>query len=126
MIGTKIYTPEDYEVLKTWWEARGMDYIPERFLSGFGVMVENVASGFIYKTDSCMAIIENFISNPNTPKEIRDQAIDQIIQLLLDYAATQGIESLVAFSDLPVIIERAKKFSFAVPEGSYKMMIRSV
>lgn len=122
----KIYTPKDYPMLVSWWQARDMDIIPERYLSGTGVMVENVACGFLYKTDSCMGIIENFIANPDSNKEDRDCALDMIIKCILDYCEVMGIESLVAFSTLPIIIERAKKFSFTVPRGTYTMLTKKV
>ena len=126
MISPKFYTKDDYKVLQSWWDARKIAHIPERYLSTMGIMVENVACGFIYTTDSAMAIIENFVSNPETPKDIRNKALDLIIECMLDYCLATGIESIVAFSELPVIVERAKKFSFVVPEGSYKMMTRRV
>ena len=84
-----------------------------------GLLMENVAAGFLYQTDSCIAFLENFVSNPSaTPRQVSD-AVDEITQALLDYAGEIGIKNIVVLTRLGSIEKRAEKFGLKKNPNAY-------
>lgn len=62
------HTKEDYELFKQWWALWNWDAIPSAFLPQNSVVVcnddgEPLAAVFIYKTDTPICWIENYISS---------------------------------------------------------------
>lgn len=127
MIGARRYIEEhDYEMLCQWWIDH--DEVPPIacLYPETGFIVENVAAAFLYKTDSCMALIEMIIYNPRSPKEIRQKALDDVIEAVILEAKGQDFEVLAGFTDLPVVVERSKKFNFNNEEKQYTMITREL
>lgn len=127
MIGVRQYVPEDYDTIKHWWTLHGSSVVPPRLLPKVGFVVENVAAAFLYRTDAPVGWIENLISNPSISKDIRSQGIDLLLQTLFEYADSTGIENLVSFTDVDVVVKRAvEKFQVKVHPENYKMLSRRV
>lgn len=112
MIGARRYKEDDFEMISLWWEKHGLlaplkDMYPEH-----GFVVENVAAAFLYKTDSAISLIEMVAYNPDAPKDIRQKALDEVIEAVIMTAKGMGFKTLSGFTDLQVVVERAKKFGF--------------
>lgn len=81
----RTFTKKDYPKLCKWLTAHGMDSPPIEMLPPTGFIVDGVACGFAYMTDSPIAIFDCFVSNPKSKKEDREDAINDIILTLLEY-----------------------------------------
>lgn len=84
-----------YEIISTWWTAWKWDIIPTVALPENGIVIYSdcgipLCAGFIYKTDSCIAWIENIISNKSAPKDKRGGAVDFLIKALCERAKELG------------------------------------
>jgi hypothetical protein len=125
----KYNTDRDYQLLKSWYEMWAMRPPAPEEMSSFGVVAEGadggIAAGFLLKTDTCTALLEGFISNPETWSFERDEALDHVSQHLIDAALIQGYKNIVCFTKLPAIAKRARKLGFK-EIGDYKLLSRGV
>ena len=77
------YNPSDYFTVASWWSKQKWPVIPSDHLPEHGFIVDGIAAGFLYKTDSKFALLEFVIANPDTSKEDRSKALDLVIDSLL-------------------------------------------
>lgn len=108
---------EDHEkYYDLWFEQRKAEKPPRDLVSPTGIVVSfmdtPVCMGFMCKTDSKMALMTNFISDPNSPKEIRSICLDLLIDHLMDLARSEDFKFITAATVLPVIVERFEKHDF--------------
>lgn len=90
----RLYKPEDYKTIYGWWKDWGWEPFPEVAMPENGVIVfegdVDLAASFIYKTDSCVCWIENFISNKKAPRDLRGGAVEFLIQSSYEHAKDMG------------------------------------
>ena len=115
---------EDWDILKKWWgywpnsSTPPKDYLPDNGTNG--IMIEDngqpVIAGFIYQTNSKLAIIEGLISNPNyRGKKNRDKAIEVLIACLQDAVKLMGYKYIFGMTNNKKIIENLKiKFDWSL------------
>ena len=65
--------------------------------------------GFIYKTDSSVAYMEHYISNPLSERHARKQAMQLVTAYLIKQARDAGFRYLIASSDKTTICTLAKE-----------------
>lgn len=106
------YDKKDYESVCDWMNSRGLDPIPESVLPEVGSIVEGIACGFLYQTDSKMAIIEHYITNPFADKAMRRQSMQLVTAHLLKQARDLGFKYIIAASDHKSICKLAKDNGF--------------
>lgn len=83
-----------------WLEKHQFPLPPEQMLPPEGYMIEDIACGFLYTTDSTFGWIEWVFSNPTKTKEERQVALDLLMALLEAQAKDLGVE--VIFSSASV------------------------
>lgn len=80
----RVYTPEDYPMVCSWWDGHKWPQIPQESLSKTGLIVEvnnvPVCAGWIYKSDSNLAWFEWLVCDPKAGKEERNLAIPFLIE----------------------------------------------
>lgn len=80
----------DYNILKEWWgfwrfPAPSLLALPDYGLGGMMIQNdsgEDVACGFIYDTNSHVALIEFVVSNPKSSKKDREEGILKLLEEL--------------------------------------------
>ena len=77
-----------------WSIARGEALTTPEMLPKVGFIVEGVAAGWLYQTDSALGIIENFVTNPEAPARRRWVAVDELATALERHAKSLGIQAL--------------------------------
>ena len=117
----RLYTEQDHSEVSKWWSAHNMPAIPKMALPKVGFMVQGVAAGFLYQTDSSVAFIENFISNPESDWATRQTALDDITNSILRYAISHGFKQVVALTTSQAIYERACPMGFT-PQGAFQVL----
>lgn len=93
----------DYEMLMRWWVARDHEVVPSNLLPKLGVIVDDIAAGFLYQTDSKLGILENFITSPDASPRQSHQALTEVTRELREFAETAEIETLVVFTKRPSV-----------------------
>jgi hypothetical protein len=119
----RLYVPADYKRLQAFYASWDLKAPDPMFLPHIGYMVDDIAAGFIYFTDSKIAIIDNFITNKQSNKEERDSALDGIVKALLGSAKTGGAKMIKCDSDIDAIKKRAVKMGFT-PVGIFSAFAR--
>lgn len=110
---------EYFDVMKSWWHLRDKPSPDIHFLPPTGVMVWfgdlPLCAGFLFKTDANIAIINHLVSNPAIPgvkKWVRSEAIDFLIETLIEKAKEDGYNLITASSNVRRLNERYEKFEF--------------
>lgn len=119
------YVPADYTALGELYKTWGLPPPSRDFLPHIGYMVDGLACGFIYFTDSKVAIIDNFITNKQAEREVRDIALDKIIEALLGSAKTAGCKLVKCDSNLNAIKQRASNWG-AVCLGDFTVYAKGI
>lgn len=101
-----------YRMLCAWWESRGLPIIPIDMLPTYGLIVDQIAAGFLIVTDCNLGFLEFYITNPESDKSKRDIAIDKITSALIRYGQAVGISNFKCDTQIPAIRDRAEKFGF--------------
>ena len=66
-------TSEDYDTLVSWWKGHGWEVTPVSCLPPDGFIIEGVCAGWLYLTNSSLALFGWPVGNPDAnPKEIRE------------------------------------------------------
>jgi hypothetical protein len=120
------YAPQDYGLIKSWWEARSFPAIAPTFLPKTGFIVENHAVGFLYRTDSALAWMEWITTNPESDKIERDKALNLLIETLFTEAKRLGHSVLFTSVQDAGLIERYQRHGFALSEGGMSNMVKVV
>lgn len=107
-----MFKPEDYVQLTRWFRLREVPVPPLEFLSNHGYIVDDVAAGFLYLTNSAVGIIDGYVTNPESDKSARDNALDWITIHLTAYAKNSGCKLLKCDSKIKEVIIRAKDHGF--------------
>lgn len=108
----RLYEADDYAVLKSWFQARGMATPPPSALPALGVIVDNAAAGFLIQSDTSVAVIDFYISNPKIEAHRRDAALDHVTETLFKHAKRLGFKYVKCTTRLEAIAKRAKTHGF--------------
>ena len=80
------FIASDLGMVNEWCLAHGREAVPLNRLPGMGLIVPGVACGFLYRTDSTLALLEGFVTNPGASLRSRSAALDAITEGLISYA----------------------------------------
>ena len=130
MFEVKPYTKDDYQTVSQWWKQWDWEGIPEAFLPENGLIVTHdempVCAAFIYKTDTPIYWIENYISDIEADKVIRSDALDLLILSCIEKAKDMG--ALVAMSSIKHngLGKRLEKSGFVVSDKNMTAYMRGL
>jgi len=112
------FDPERHgAMIQAWAGERGLA-VPLDHLPRGGRIVEDLAVGFMYRTDSKVAILEGLVANPEASAQYRDVAIDRIIGALFDMVRADGYDLVWAWTAHPAVVERCLKLGFKEGPGA--------
>lgn len=125
MVKIRKFKPEDYGQLASWAADRDVSLPPLDALSTIGLIVDDVAAGFLYFTNSSIALLEGFIANPKTDKNDRDSAVNWITLNLIELAKSNGVKILKCDTKIETVINRAYNFGFE-DKGTARVLIKEL
>jgi len=111
-IKMRAFEKKDYAILCHWCWLRDKPSPPEWAVPDTGFIVDHVAAGFLILTSNGCAILDFYVSNPNSNKDERDKALDLITEELIEAAREVGVRLLVCSSRSEAIKVRAMKHGF--------------
>jgi len=107
------FTRDSLSTVNSWRAARGMRPLRPDALPKIGLMVEGLAAGFLFETESPeVAILDSFITNPEAPLRKRYRACQEILAALGKLAAEKGISRLVGFTDSRGVADMAARLGY--------------
>ena len=126
MAPVRPYTPADYPLISSWWNARSFPPIPPQFLPPTGFIVGDHAAGFLYSTDSGIAWMEWITTNPQSVKIDRDNALNSLIDALTVEAKRLGFSAVFTSVADSGLISRYARHGFGVTDTTMTNMVRVV
>lgn len=92
------FAPQDLDELNRWYAARGLPLVPLSALPAIGVVVDGVAAGFLYRTDSDIALLDGYVTNPAAGGRARRAAFDAIVEELVRAAKCAGARRVIGMA----------------------------
>ena len=130
MFEVKPYSPENYAELSQWWAEWGWPPIPEAYLPPDGLIVsaegKNICAAFLYRTNTPICWAENYISFKGADKRIRQNALDLLIESLVEKAMTFNFQVVMSSIHHPVLGKRLEKSGFIVSDTNMTTYMRKV
>lgn len=102
-MGIKRYKPTDYAGIVSWYKARGLSAPPKDSLSTMGFVADNRVAGWLYLTNSNVALIEGVISNPYTVPSLRRASLQKLAGVMVDSALSLGYTTIKVDTNHPSI-----------------------
>ncbi len=105
----------DYEKFCEWWAysrfpAPPKEYLPNHGFGGLKITDENgidVCAGFLFETNSSLAWLEFIVASPEIrDKEVRKEALTDLIRYLTVHAQQKGFKSVFASLTSKSLIEK--------------------
>lgn len=106
------YTHRDYPMIKEWYERRGKQAPSPAILSDMGYIADERVCGFLYLTNSNMAMIEGIISNPESVPSLRKESLTKLLGYMIDTSLLLGYENIFGLTAHPSMHKQAEKFGF--------------
>lgn len=113
---TQIYTPLEYKLLDAWGTARNFPTPDEKFLPRNGLLVlcdgKPVVMGFLFSTDANVAAIAHIMSDPESLKNVRREALDWLMDVLCMRALQLGFTQVNCSTNIPALGVKFEEFGF--------------
>ncbi len=122
----KRFELSDLGEINSWYQERGLTALGAEFLPKTGYIVSQVAAGFLYTTDSNLALLEGYITNPRASKRVCITAIDSITTALLRTAKELGVKHILAFCDSHGIKRIAQRRHGMSEVGNFSLVTREI
>jgi len=119
-------TQSDLSVINAWRDQRKIPVL--RFIPPIGVMIEDVASGFllpIYQVPD-LAWIELFTSNPEAGIFDVNRAVELIVGKLEAIAFMMGVRHVFSISAKSGIVKKAKRMGFSESPEKFSFLSKEL
>ncbi|WP_426752965.1 hypothetical protein [Myxococcus sp. Y35] len=110
-----------YAQFESWLKVRD-DSMPPETLPQTGFIIPGKAVGFLYRTDSCIAMIENLVAAPGLSKEERSEALDLVVKAIMAEAKKLGFTLLMGYTQLDAVVKRAERLGFTHADSGYHIV----
>jgi hypothetical protein len=121
---------EDYPELCEWWRQRKWHAPAKSKLSQYGLIAEDsrgkLAAAWFYFTGSSWGFLEYIVTNPTAPIAPRGRAVRLLIEKFADFAAKNGVEDVLTFTESPGLKRMLQKSGFHVGDKNLTSFIRRV
>lgn len=121
---------DHYDIISEWWTHYKWPPLPLCSLpvNGLVAYYNNipVVAAWVYRTDSDLGAMEWIISNPGVEKEIRNIAIEGLIEACINLAKDLKIRCLCTSVKIPKLISRLENAGFVVADKGMTNLIKEV
>lgn len=102
----------DFDEVEKWFVRRNQPMPDKSLFPKVGFIVDGIAAGFIYFTDSFVAIIDCYISNSDSDSKMRSDALDIITKSLINMARFHKCKVIKCDTQLESVKQRALQHGF--------------
>lgn len=117
---------KDYKTLEKWWKSYSWPCIAPEYLPTTGLIIDDLCAGFLYKTDSSVAILEWIVGNREADRGARAQAIREVVQGLKEIAHRAGYTKVFTSAVHPNLISAYKELGFQPTDSNVQMFMYSI
>lgn len=107
------YEDDDYEMVKEWYEARGKRPPSPDTMSDMGYIADERVAGWLYTTNSNVAMIEGIIADPHTIPSHRHQSLRLLLGFMIDTALLLGYPHIFGITSHPSMVKTCKQLGFS-------------
>lgn len=125
MMTARKFIQEDLAQVNRWHALHEMPVIGYDDLPEIGFIVPGVCAGFLYQTDSSVCMLDGYISNPESEKNARKDALDAITFLLITTAKDLMFTTIMAFTKNQSVMGRCERYEFT-KKGEYNLFVRRI
>ena len=112
MVEARRFKASDYETMCKWLMGHNMPPVAVELIPQTGFIVDDVAMGFYYKTDSALGMVDFYIGNPEASKEDRAEGLQIVLDNLMKDAKESGIKYMVGYTKYTSLARHAEKNGF--------------
>jgi hypothetical protein len=91
-----------------------------------GLIIPGIAAVLVYETNSKTCIVECMICNKDRDKQVREEALDELVAVLLHMMKEKGFKYITSNSTNPKVVALAKKHGFIINEKPCFAFTRSL
>lgn len=84
-----------------------------------GFVVDGIALGFVYLTNSKTAFMDGFMADPDASKKDRSDALDVLLTRLFDEARRHGCRAVAGVTSAQPLANRLARHGFHIVTGWY-------
>jgi len=124
---------EDYEIICGWWKWWRWPVLPKTALPNSGeggFMVEKnnipIVSGFLYISNSKMAMLEWIVSNPKYKENDRKEAIELLINQVEIFCKDLDVKHIITLGRNKHLIETHRKLGWHVDNKTSYEIIKNI
>ncbi len=120
-----------YDMLCEWWKAHSWTAPAPGFLSDTGIIIQNndgkcLLAGWIYETNSAIALLEFIVANPDYSKEERDGAFSALMETAEKYLKSRNFSAIFISTENKALMRRLEKYNFKKTDQNVCNFIRSL
>lgn len=120
-----------YDILKSWWVGHKWPIVPASALPSTGYIAWTEASGpclavFVYTTNSPLAWAEWFISNPESTKEDRAEALEATLVLAEIEAKRTGVSAFFVATQNTGLINNLTKLGYNTTDTNQTHLVKAI
>ena len=101
-----------YDLVMEWLRKREIEKVPQELFAPFGYVVDDVAVGFLVKTDAGVCYIEHMAADPDADEGRRDQALQTLFVLLENAGRVAGFKMITILTRLDAMKKRVEERGF--------------
>jgi len=108
----KRVTSKDFPVIVHWYRQRKLTPPDPRALSDVGFIADGRVAGWLYLTNSNIAMIEGIISDPSSTPGLRRESLNKLVGCLIDFAVHLGYTQIMGVTKHIGIEALGKRYGF--------------
>lgn len=115
-----------YERVEAWLNARGQRIPDKALFSDLGCVVDGIAVGFLFLTNSRQAYIDHIAADPAAPKAKRDLALKFMLKFLEETAKETGALLVTTLTRNPSMARRLGEVGYTKHEEDFGLFFKVV
>ena len=119
--GVELIRKKHFHLIDQWHKKRKAKMPDPSNYSDLGFLVDGRVAGWLYITNSNIAMIEGIISDPDTVPSLRRQSVKKLMAILIETADHLGFKNVIGITEHPKMMETAQLFGFREAKG-FKIM----
>lgn len=103
---------KDFPLIVSWYKKHKQRVPDPRALSNTGFIADERVAGWIFLTNSNIALIEGIISDPDSIPSLRRESLNKLIGFMIDFCIASGYTQIIGITKHPRIEFIGKKYGF--------------
>ncbi len=106
------FQKQHWGLVSEWYRLRDLPMPKRTMHPAMGFIVDGRVAGWLYLTDSDIAMIEGVVADPLSVPSLRRQSTDKLIGYLIDTAMMLGYSTILGISKHSRMLDLTKRYGF--------------